>query len=291
MGTLFIVATPIGNLEDISQRALTTLQQVQLIAAEDTRRTRKLLGHYNIHTPTISYHEHNKITRLDEVLAALSQGDVALVSDAGTPALNDPGYELVCAALDRSFPVSPIPGPSAPLAALVASGMPTDAFLYLGYMPRKSGDRQQLLSRYEGFEHTILFLEAPHRLIQSLQTILAIWGDRQIAVARELTKLHEEIFRGRVSEAIAHFGDDAVRGEITLVVAGNRALIHYSKEEVRQALLESLDRGGSPAEIAARVSTFSGWPRRQLYQIILEIQRHDQNDGDDSDHEGTYHNQ
>ncbi len=165
MGTLYLVATPIGNLQDITGRALEILKQVRLIAAEDTRQTRKLLDHYQIHTPLISYHEHNKLSRLAEVLAALEEADVALVSDAGTPALNDPGYELVKAALQAGYPVSPIPGPSAPLAALVASGLPTDAFLYLGYLPRKTGERRTLLGKIAGLPYTLVFLETPHRLL------------------------------------------------------------------------------------------------------------------------------
>ncbi len=205
MGTLYLVATPIGNLEDISSRALKILLQVRLIAAEDTRHTHKLLDHFQIRTPLISYFEHNKISRLDQVLAALSLGDVALVSDAGTPALNDPGYELVRAALNEGFTVSPIPGPSAPIAALVASGLPTDSFLFLGYLPRKSSDRITLLKEICALPYTLIFLESPYRIKLSLADLLLILGDRPVAVARELTKMFEEIFRGSLSEAISRF--------------------------------------------------------------------------------------
>jgi 16S rRNA (cytidine1402-2'-O)-methyltransferase len=170
MSTLYLVATPIGNLEDLSGRARRVLGEVRLIAAEDTRHTARLLKHYEIRTPAISYHEHNKLVRLERVLAELAEGDVALVSDAGTPGLNDPGYELVRAALQAGHSVSPIPGPSAPLAALVASGLPTDAFLYLGYLPRKQGERRRLLGEVAGRPYTLVFLETPHRLLEALRS-------------------------------------------------------------------------------------------------------------------------
>ena len=191
MGTLYLVATPIGNLEDLSPRAVSTLREARLIAAEDTRVTRKLLAHFDLHTSLTSYLEHNKLSKLDSILAALAQGDVALVSDAGTPAINDPGYELVRAALAAGHSVCPIPGPSAPLAALAASGLPTAAFLYLGYLPRKSTDRRALLEQIAALSYTLIFLESPHRLLAGLADLEYSLGDRQIAVARELTKVHE----------------------------------------------------------------------------------------------------
>ncbi|MDP3185597.1 MAG: 16S rRNA (cytidine(1402)-2'-O)-methyltransferase, partial [Anaerolineales bacterium] len=194
MGTLYLVATPIGNLEDMTPRALRILHEARLIAAEDTRVTRKLLTHFDIHTPLTSYYEHNKLSKLEVILSALAEGDVALVSDAGTPALNDPGYELVRAALEAGHNVSPLPGASAPVAALVASGLPTDAFLYLGYLARKSSARQARLGQVRNLPYTLIFLETPHRLLAALADLEAILGDRQIAIARELTKLHEEIW-------------------------------------------------------------------------------------------------
>ena len=205
MGTLYLVATPIGNLEDITQRALRILAQASLIAAEDTRQTHKLLQAYHIQTRAISYHEHNKLTRLGEVLAALESGDVALVSDAGTPGINDPGYELVRAALQAGYKVSPIPGASAPIAALVASGLPTDAFLYLGYLSRKASERRKSLEAVRDLPYTLIFLEAPHRLLEALQDLRAGLGNRQAAINRELTKLYEEIFRGSLEEALGAF--------------------------------------------------------------------------------------
>jgi 16S rRNA (cytidine1402-2'-O)-methyltransferase len=273
VGTLYLVATPIGNLRDITGRALEILSQVRLIAAEDTRQTRKLLDHYQIRTPLISYHEHNKLSRLAEVLAALDEGDVALVSDAGTPALNDPGYELVRAALKAGFRVSPVPGPSAPLAALVASGLPTDAFLYLGYLPRKTGERQKLLDKVGGLPYTLVFLETPHRLLSALQDLQIGLGDRSIAVARELTKLHEEIFRGSLSQALAYFSAQPARGEITLVIEGNKAQVAWSEEQVRNQLEQLLSEGHSTAQSAAEVADRSGWPRRTLYQLVIELQK------------------
>ena len=273
MGTLYLVATPIGNLQDITGRALEILRQVRLVAAEDTRHTRKLFDHYQIRTPLVSYHEHNKLSRLAQVLAALDEADVALVSDAGTPALNDPGYELVKAALQAGYPVSPIPGPSAPLAALVASGLPTDAFLYLGYLPRKTGERRALLGKIAALPYTLVFLETPHRLLSALQDLHIVLGDRSIAVARELTKLHEEIFRGRLSQALAHFGEQPPRGEITLVIEGNRAQVVWSEEQVLDLLQQRLSAGRSATRSAAEVADQTGWPRRTLYRLVMQLQK------------------
>jgi 16S rRNA (cytidine1402-2'-O)-methyltransferase len=273
VGTLYLVATPIGNLQDITGRALEILGRVRLIAAEDTRQTRKLLDHYQIHTPLISYHEHNKLSKLAELLATLSEADIALVSDAGTPALNDPGYELVKAALQAGYPVSPIPGPSAPLAALVASGLPTDAFLYLGYLPRKTGERHKLLGKIVSLPYTLVFLETPHRLLSALQDLQSGLGDRSIAVARELTKLHEEIFRGSLSQALAHYSAQPARGEITLVIDGNKAQVAWSEEQVRSQLEQLLSEGSSAAQSAAEVAERSGWPRRTLYRLVMELQK------------------
>jgi 16S rRNA (cytidine1402-2'-O)-methyltransferase len=196
MGTLYLVATPIGNLEDITLRALRLLREADLIAAEDTRHTGRLLAHYGIHTPQISYHEHNKLTRLDTVLQALETGNVALVSDAGTPGLSDPGYELVRTAIAHGFTVVPIPGPSALTAALVASGLPSDAFVYLGFLPRRQNDRRRLLHELCDERRTLVAFETAPRLAATLQDIEEILGERGIVVARELTKLYEEIWRG-----------------------------------------------------------------------------------------------
>lgn len=268
MGVLYLVATPIGNLDDITRRALEVLSQVTLIAAEDTRHTRKLLDHYNIHTPAVSYHEHNKLARLDRILGALAAGDVALVSDAGTPALNDPGYELVKAALQAGYAVSPVPGPSAPLAALVVSGLPTDTFLYLGYLPRKKTERIRLLKQIAALPYTLIFLETPHRLLDALQDLHAVLGDRHMAAARELTKLHEEIFRGSIMQAQAHFSSQEPRGEFTLVVAGLTELPKWSESQILAALQDLLEAGVSPSQAASEVAAAAGLPKRQVYRLL-----------------------
>jgi 16S rRNA (cytidine1402-2'-O)-methyltransferase len=273
LGTLYLVATPIGNLEDISARAVRILREVSLIAAEDTRQTGKLLKHYSIDTPLTSYHEHSKVSKVGHILAALEQGEVALVSDAGTPALNDPGYELVKAALGAGHTVSPIPGPSAPIAALVASGLPTDSFLYLGYLPRKSAERQRMLEEVSRAPYTLIFLETPHRLLAALADLEAALGDRQVAVARELTKVFEEIFRGPVSAARSYFQAKAPRGEFTLVVAGtSRERETWSEERLRAALKAARARGASPSQAASEIAAESGWPRRSVYRIVIEME-------------------
>jgi 16S rRNA (cytidine1402-2'-O)-methyltransferase len=273
MSTLYLVATPIGNLEDISARALRVLHEARLIAAEDTRQTVKLLQRYDIHTPSISYHEHNKLVRLERVLETLQEGDVALVSDAGTPALNDPGYELVQAVIAAGHTVSPIPGACAPIAALVASGLPTDAFLYLGYLPRKAGERERMLSKVASLPYTLILLEAPHRMLAALESLQAVLGDRQIAVGRELTKLHEEIFRGSLSQARAHFKDNPPRGEFTLVLAGKTASAErWTEEQLNLELQAQLTKGESATKLATRLADSSGWSRREIYQHLLKMQ-------------------
>ncbi len=275
MGTLFLVATPIGNLEDISQRALRILNQVSYIAAEDTRQTKKLLQHYHIKTPVISFHEHSPKEKLEQILAILDQGDVALVSDAGTPLLNDPGMELVRAAIAAGHVISPVPGPSAPIAALIASGLPVDSFLYLGYLPRKTIERRRLLAEVKSLTHTLIFLETPHRLLDALNDLREVLGDRHIAVAREMTKLHEEIFRGSISEAVQHYTDQPARGEITLVVAGYVEQVErWSEERLRKAIERELEANRSPTQIASQLASQSGWLRREIYQLILQIQSH-----------------
>ena len=271
VGTLFLVATPIGNLEDITQRALRTLRAVELIAAEDTRHTRKLLEHYKIDTPLISYHEHNKLVRVERLLETLDRGEVALVSDAGTPGLSDPGYLLVQAALAAGHRVSPIPGPSAPIAALVASGLPTDAFIFLGYLPRKTAERRRLLKNLAGEGRTMLAFEAPHRLLSTLQDLETIFGpERSIAVCRELTKMYEEIIRCSVSEAREHFSDIKPRGEFTLVIAGKPAKTRWGEADVRQALKKRLAEGLSPSEAARVVAAEAGWSRREVDRLSME---------------------
>ena len=272
MGILYLVATPIGNLEDMSPRAVRTLGAVRLIAAEDTRVTRKLLSHLSLHTPLTSYFEHNKLVKLNQVLGELQKGDVALVSDAGTPAINDPGYELVKAALQAGHSVCPIPGPSAPLAALAASGLPTDAFLYLGYLPRKTTERRNFLEGVKDHPYTLILLESPHRLLAALGDLEITLGDRSIAVARELTKLHEQIWRGTIHRAREYFTSSEPRGEFTLVVAGKpRQQEHFwTEKQVMVAVKLGLKLGEAPSSLAKRLAEESSWNRKELYSIIMD---------------------
>jgi len=218
MPILYVVATPIGNLKDITIRAIEILRQVDLIAAEDTRKTKRLLKAHEIGTPLTSYHEHNKKTKLGYLLKALDDMDIALVSEAGMPGINDPGYDLIEAAIDRAIDVMPIPGPSAITSALAVSAITAEQFTHLGFLPRRKGQRRKLLESLTDSPRTIIAFESPHRLASALKDILEVLGDRQIAVCREMTKLYEEIFRGTVSQAIEHFG--APRGEFTLVIEG-----------------------------------------------------------------------
>jgi len=215
---LYVIATPIGNLEDISLRALRLLREVKLIAAEDTRTTRRLLNAYDIKTPLTSYHEHSRRSKLDYLLTYLEKDDLALVSEAGMPGLSDPGYELIIAAIGRGISIVPVPGASAVITALVVSGLPTDQFIYLGFLPRRQGQRQRLLRSIVDEPRTIVAFETPHRIREALGDIEEILGDRRLSVCRELTKIHEEIFRGRVSLAKEYFVEP--RGEFSLVIEG-----------------------------------------------------------------------
>ncbi len=222
-GTLYVVATPIGNLEDLTARARRILSEVDVIACEDTRHTRLLLAHYSIATPVVSYHEHNEARRTPDLLQRLRRGEhVALVSDAGTPALSDPGYLLIREATVAGVSVVAVPGASAVTAALTVSGLPTDRFVFLGFLPRKPGPRRRTLDEVAGVPWTLVLFESPHRIATVLQDLLAALGDRRMALARELTKRFEEVFRGTVSEALHHLQAHAPRGEFTIVVEGAR---------------------------------------------------------------------
>jgi len=270
VGTLYLVATPIGNLEDITLRALRLLKEVGHIASEDTRHTGRLLQHYGIETPQISYHEHNKRARLGRILRTLETEDVALVSDAGTPGLSDPGYELVRAALDAGHIVRPIPGASAPVAALIASGLPSDAFLYLGYLPRQAAERRRLLKAMASEPRTLVLFEAPHRMRSALADLVrALGGERPAAACRELTKLHEEIRRGTLSSLQAYFADNPPRGEFTLVVGGASAAT-WDEAGVRKELRRRRRLGESPTRAARAVAEASGWTRRDVYRLAVE---------------------
>ena len=271
MSTLYLIGTPIGNLEDITIRALRILKEVALIAAEDTRRARILAQRYEIETPITSYFEGNKLTKMETVLRALDAGDVALISEAGMPGLSDPGYELVCTAIERGYRVVPVPGPSAPVTALVASGLPSDSFLYLGFLPRRPSDRRRLLADVAQEQRTLIAFETRHRLRKSLADIEAVLGDRPLAVCRELTKLHEEIWRGTISGARDHFAEVEPRGEFTLVIGGaSQEHVRWEKARVRDALEELLAEGLARPAAARRVAAASGWSRGEVYGLGLE---------------------
>jgi 16S rRNA (cytidine1402-2'-O)-methyltransferase len=276
MGILYLVATPIGNLEDMTLRALRVLKEVALIAAEDTRTARHLLTHFGITTPVTSYFEHNKLGKLDVLLEALEHGDVAVISEAGMPGLSDPGYELVQAALERHIRVVPIPGASALVAALVASGLLTDQFVFIGFLPRQSSARRKALQSVATERRTLVAYEAPHRIRESLEDLGRILGNRRICVARELTKLHEEFFRGTVEEAREHFRTHAPRGEFTLVVAGATeapaaapAQEVWDDTRVRETVQKLMTTGLARPEAVKQVARASGRDRREVYHISM----------------------
>lgn len=274
-GTLYIVATPIGNLEDITLRALRMLRESDLIAAEDTRVTRKLLSHYDIHTPLISYHQHSGGRRAEEILGALQEGkDVALVSDAGTPGISDPGHELIALCIAEGVTVQSIPGPTAIITALVVSGLPTSHFAFDGFPPRKASERRAFFESLRRDTRTVCLYEAPSRLISTLQAIHDDLGDRQCAIVREATKMFEEVFRGAVSEAIEHFSQKRVRGEIVLVVRG-AAPEEAEPESVEvslEARLADLMRSGLSERDAIRHCMIEfKLPRRRIYAAALKL--------------------
>jgi 16S rRNA (cytidine1402-2'-O)-methyltransferase len=290
MPALYVVATPIGNLEDITLRAVRVLKEVKLIAAEDTRKTKRLLDRYGISTPMTSYFEHNKITKLGYLLRFLETGDLALVSEAGMPGISDPGYELVAAAAKEGIQVVPIPGSSAIVAAVAVSGLPTDQFTYLGFLPRKKSERAHLLNQVSLEPRTLVAFEAPHRLIEALKDLLDVLGDRRIAIVRELTKLHEEVFRGATSEAIEHFQQP--KGEFTLVIEGNKKEAKPVLTAEIETEIRTLQRQGMPAkEAIARLSATTGLPRRVLYQAWLELKNNWNADGGTEESGSTWRRQ
>lgn len=273
-GTLYLVATPIGNLEDITLRALRILSEVHLIAAEDTRHTRKLLTAHDIHRPLVSYHEHNMRAQgrwlLRELLAGKS---VALVTDAGTPGISDPGQDLVRLAVSENIQVSPIPGPSAVTTALVVAGLPVQPFIFLGYPPNRPATRRKFFAKYAKAEETLVLFESPRRLAASLKDMRNIWGNRKVAVTRELTKIHEEVFRGSLEEAIARWPGEA-RGEITLLVAGVESGRPQADDSLIQQLRVCLTSNRRPLkEISAEVAQQRGISKRLVYQEALKIKK------------------
>jgi 16S rRNA (cytidine1402-2'-O)-methyltransferase len=270
-GLLYVVATPIGNLEDITYRAVRVLGEADLIACEDTRQTRKLLDHYNIHKPTISYHDHNEAERTEDLTARLLAGEtIALVSDAGMPLVSDPGYRLVNAAIEAGISVQPIPGASASLTALAASGLPTDSFHFGGFLPPKTGQRAKLLESLAEEHATLIFYEAPHRILESLEAIEAALGPRPVVVAREITKIHEEFLRGTAAEIRAQLAArDTVKGEITLLIG--KAMAPPPDDTPIPEAVEALISGGVPRMDAIKqVARRRGLSKREVYDQLLE---------------------
>ena len=269
-GRLFVVATPIGNLADITLRALRVLDEVDVVAAEDTRTTRKLLSHHGIGTTLVSYHDHNEAVRTPELLDRIERGEsIALVSEAGTPSISDPGYRLIRAAIAAGVAVEPVPGPSALLAAVVVSGLPSDAFVFEGFLPRRGGERKRRLEELVSQRRTLVFFEAPHRLDKTLADMLEVLGDREVALCRELTKLHEEVRRGRLTELVSQLQRRPVKGELVLVVEGAPEAVG----DIDAAVVEALDRigsGSSVREATRSVAEQRGVPRRALYDRVLQ---------------------
>lgn len=278
MGILFLVGTPIGNLEDISFRALQVLKNVSLIAAEDTRTARQLLAHFDIHTPVTSYYEHNKLSKLDRIFEALQTGDVAVVSEAGMPGLSDPGYELVRAAIARGIRVSPVPGPTAVLAALVASGLSADRFFYLGFLPREARARRKLLQAVKDEPMTLIAFEAPHRVREALRDMEEILGEREMCAARELTKVFEEFRRGPIAEVRKHFEEVEPRGEFTFVIAGTPSGKIPQEEpwndaRVKREVRALLKKGVPRTKAVKHIARASRRERREVYELSLKESR------------------
>lgn len=275
-GTLYIVGTPIGNLEDISFRAVRILKEVDAIAAEDTRHTGKLLHHFQIKKPQISYHEHNQQQRIPEILARLHQGGtIALVTDAGMPGISDPGYELVKTCVKNGITVVPIPGANAAITALSAAGLPTDRFVFEGFLPVKGKERRQRLEMLQSEVRTIILYEAPHRLQATLQDLINILGgERQIVIARELTKLHEEFWRGTIEKALNYYSQREPQGEFTLIISGSsiKAPI-LSEESIKSELIKLLKQGISRSDASRQLAEQTSLPRRQIYQLSLRLNK------------------
>ena len=268
-GTLYIVATPLGNLEDITLRAIRVLREVSVIACEDTRRTVKILNRYEVRTPLFIFHEYNKVRAGVSILRRLRDGEnVALVSDAGTPAISDPGYELVREAIGGGVPIEVVPGPSALIAALVVSGLPTDHFTFEGFLPARREKRRKAMQNLATEKRTMIFYESPQRVTSFLREAAEIFGDRRACVVRELTKIHEEILRGTLPELDAEISRrESVRGEITIVIGGGEKTVELSMEEIVKAALE--DASGSSRDLSREIAERTGLSRKEVYAEIL----------------------
>ncbi|MGA7410457.1 MAG: 16S rRNA (cytidine(1402)-2'-O)-methyltransferase [Bryobacteraceae bacterium] len=273
--TLYLVSTPIGNLEDITLRALRILrEEVSRIACEDTRQTKKLLEHYQIRKPLVSYHEHNEASRTAELLTRLESGEsVALLSDAGTPLVSDPGYRLVQAAIAHRIPVVPLPGASAALSALIASGLPCDEFRFIGFLPPKQHARRKLLDTLRSEPATTIAYESPHRILDSLADIAEVLGPRPVVVARELTKLYEELLRGNAASILAELkARNSVKGEITLVIGGGQNEIPANVDPVQEVARLQSEEGLERMEAIKTVAKLLGLPKREVYRLVEEEQ-------------------
>lgn len=270
-GILYVVATPIGNLEDVTLRAVRILKEVNLIAAEDTRRTKKLLRAYDIQTPLTSLYDQNERWKSTFLIAKLKEGlDVAYVSDAGTPGISDPGYILIRRAIENDIRIIPVPGVSAVIAALSVSGLPMDAFIFYGFLPSKPGKRKEFLESIECEQKTVIFYESPRRLLATLQEMESVFGDRNIVVSREMTKVFEEVLRGSIPQVMAKLQGRVIKGEVTLVVAGKEKIsTDYSDEEIcdRFELLRK-DADLSRRDIIAKLASEMGMPRKKVYRVI-----------------------
>lgn len=268
MSTLYVVGTPIGNLEDVTLRALRVLQEAPLIAAEDTRKAQILLRHYEIKTPLTSFFEGNEQRKLQALLDALQADDLALISEAGMPGISDPGFTLIRAALEAGHTVVPVPGPSAHTTALVLSGLPTDRFLFLGFLSRRPTERRKALEEIAGVRATLVLYEAPHRLPETLASLHEVLGNRPVALCRELTKLYEEAWRGDLAGALVHLAEQPPRGEYTVVVGGaSESDSRWDEARVRAALEIGQARGLSRSQAAREVAAQSGWSRRDVYAL------------------------
>jgi 16S rRNA (cytidine1402-2'-O)-methyltransferase len=273
LGQLYLVGTPIGNLEDITLRAIRILKEVDLIAAEDTRHTGKLLHHLQINTPQVSYHEHNHSSRIQELLDSLQIGkQIALVTDAGMPSISDPGIKLIQSAIAHKIRVIPIPGCTAIISALAAAGLPTDKFVFEGFLPQKAQDRQARLELLSVETRTMVFYEAPHRLLKTLTDLAKAMGtEREIVLARELTKIHEEFWRGDIAGAIALYAQRQPKGEYTLVLKGSATTnLTISAAELKLELRQLLDQGMTRSQASRQLAKFTSLSRREIYQLDLE---------------------
>ncbi len=271
-GTLYIVATPIGNLEDITLRALRVLKEVDIIAAEDTRHTQILLNHHGIRTPLTSYHEHNERTKAQELVTRLEQGkDIALVSDAGTPAISDPGFRLVVEAIRAAIRIIPVPGASALTAVLSASGLPTDRFIFEGFLPAKKKQRRERLHTLRDETRTLIFYEAPHRLRDALDDVHELLGNRETVLAREVSKVHEEFLRGPISELIRTLARHDIRGEVTLIISGSTGESRMNEDLLKAEIRELKGQGLRHKEIAEVLGEKFGYAKKEIYRLALGL--------------------